>query len=84
MRDMDTGRAPPLTYDEVAAMTGRLDEAIVAAIIDTGATRGEVLEALAWAAQESDIMGEERNPLSGVVERVYALIVGDDEFPEDR
>jgi hypothetical protein len=52
-------------------------------IIATGATMEELEIALAWAAGESDVMGKERHPLSGAAERVYAILMAGQEFPNE-
>ncbi|MGF7213017.1 hypothetical protein GGE65_007653 [Skermanella aerolata] len=73
-----------LTDDDIIEIVGLLDEDGIVAILDTRATREEIMEAAAWAAQMSDVMGEERHPVSGNVEKVYLILVGDEESPNDR
>lgn len=70
-----------LGHDEVARILGALhdagDDAKVAAIQATGATSDQLEQAVAWACGESDVMGEERRPLSGVVARLYDILTAD-------
>ncbi len=70
-----------LSHDEIARILGSLhdvgDDAKVAAIQATGTTSEQLEEAVAWASGESDIMGEERRPLSGVVARLYDILTAD-------
>lgn len=77
------GRRPHLTPDDVRDVVGDLDDVKVADILATGATPEELEEAAAWAAGESDVMGDMERPLSGVVARVYEILVAGEEFPEE-
>ena len=75
-----------LGHDEIARILGSLhdpgDDSKVAAIEATGATSDELEEAVAWAQGESDVMGEARRPLTGVVARLYDILTAD-QFDED-
>lgn len=73
-----------LTPQDVRDVVGELDDVKVAEILASGATPEELEEASAWAAGESDVMGDLERPLSGRVARVYEILVADDEFPEER
>lgn len=73
-----------LTPQDVRDVVGELDDVKVAEILASGATPEELEEAAAWAAGESDVMGDLERPLSGSVARVYEILVADDEFPEER
>ncbi|WP_431858058.1 hypothetical protein [Azospirillum sp.] len=74
----------PLTYDDVVATVGRIDAASVAAILDTGASPEDLAEAFAWYSLSDDAVAEARHTLSGRAERVYRILIGDDEFPAER
>ena len=65
-------------------IVGHLDDAKVAAILATGASARQLEEAKAWAAGESDVMGELERPLDVVVGRLYDILTTGEEFPEDR
>ena len=58
-----------LTPQDVREIVGALDDAKVAAILATGANAEQLEEAMAWAAGESDVMGDLERPLSGAVGR---------------
>ena len=73
-----------LTPDNVRHIVGDLEDVKVAEILATGATTEEIEEAAVWAAGESDVMGETERPLSGVVRRVYEILLAGEQFPEDR
>jgi hypothetical protein len=73
-----------LTDKDIIETVGQIDNTSIAAILDTGVSHEELLEAFAWYSQESDTMGEARHPLSGRVERVYCILIGDSEFPDAR
>jgi hypothetical protein len=75
---------PSLTPQDVRDIVGDLDDAKVAAILATGANAEQLEEAMAWASDESDVMGELERPLAGVVARLYEILMTGEEFPEDR
>ena len=76
-----------LNHDEIARILGALHDPAadikVAVIQATGATRDELEQAVAWARGESDVMGEERIPLSGVVARLHEILTAD-QFDDER
>jgi len=75
---MDTQRSGvTLTRESVVATVGEIDDERIAAIIATGATVEALEEAAAWAAGESDVMGEERKPLSGAAAAIYDILAQD-------
>jgi hypothetical protein len=51
---------------------------------ETGATLEELEEAAAWLAGESDVMGEERLPLTGAAAKVYEIIARDELSERER
>jgi hypothetical protein len=64
----ETGRRPA-TLAQIREMVGDLEAAKLEAILATGATPGQIEEAIAWAAGEGDVMGGElARPLAGVYE----------------
>jgi hypothetical protein len=78
-RAVDQSGRRELGHDDVRRIAGDIDDAKIAAIIGTGASLEELEEAVAWIAGESDVMGEARVPLSGVVAQVYDLLVQDED-----
>ena len=73
----------PLTRDDVVRACGELSDRRVAAILATRASQEELLEAVAWAEGESDVMGEARKPLAGRAAAVHEILATDDELWED-
>jgi hypothetical protein len=69
------------TRDDIIHLLGDVSDHKVVEVLETGATLEQLEEAAAWLAGESDIMGEERLPLSGAAAKVYDIIARD-ELPE--
>jgi hypothetical protein len=66
------------TLAEIRQMVGDVEAAKLEAILATGATPGEIEEAMAWVAGESDVMGGElERPLSGPVAAVYEILASE-------
>ena len=81
MTDAPAENTRPATLGEILELVGDIEAAKAEAILETGATPGEIEQALAWAADESDVMGALRRPLDGTVAEVYAILAT--ELPED-
>jgi 4a-hydroxytetrahydrobiopterin dehydratase len=66
---------------EIARIVGPLPDSVIAAVLETGATASEVLEAYAWLTAD-DQLGEElqRQP-NGRVAQVYDILAAEE--PED-
>ena len=78
-------RQRPATLVEIRDMVGDVEAAKLEAILATRATPGQIEEAMAWAAGESDVMGGElERPLSGPVAAVYEILVSELPPVEDR
>jgi hypothetical protein len=77
--DATPGTKPrPATLAEIRQMVGDLEAAKLEAILATGATPGQIEEAMAWASGESDVMGGElERPLSGPVAAVYEVLASE-------
>jgi hypothetical protein len=69
------------TRDDVIHLLGDISDHKVVEILETRATLEQLEEAAAWLAGESDVMGEERLPLTGAAAKVYDIIARD-ELPE--
>ncbi len=66
------------TMSEIRQMVGDVEAAKLEAILATGATPGQIEEAMAWASGESDVMGGElERPLSGPVAAVYEILASE-------
>jgi hypothetical protein len=75
----------PATLAEIREMVGDLEAAKLEAILATGATPGQIEEAMAWVAGESDVMGGElERPLAGPVAVVYEILASELPPLEDR
>lgn len=74
---------PKLTHDEVVRECGDIRDSRIVAIIATGANMEELLEAMAYVHGESDVMGEERKPLSGRVAEIYEILMRDDLYANE-
>lgn len=72
-----------VTHDMVVEMIGEISNAKIAAILTARPTIEDLEEAIAWAAGESDIMGEERLPLTGVAARVCEILTADENDDSD-
>jgi hypothetical protein len=81
---MPEPRTRKLTPQDVKDIVGDLDGAKIAALLAVDATPADLEEAVAWAAGESDVMGDLERPLDGVVARLYDILTADEEFLEDR
>jgi len=66
------------TRDDVIHLLGDISDHKVVEILETGATLEQLEEAAAWLAGESDVMGEERLPLTGASAKVYDIIARDE------
>jgi hypothetical protein len=62
------------TLGEIRALVGDIEAAKLEAILDTGATPAEIEQALAWAADATDVMGDLQRPLGGPVAAVYDIL----------
>ncbi len=74
---------PPATAAEIRSIAGDLDDETVVAIIDTGATAAEVLEAVQWLKADDSLGEETGHTRSGAAGAVYAILLQEEE-PEDR
>lgn len=80
----ETGQRPA-TLAEIREMVGDVEAAKLEAILATRATPGQIEEAMAWAAGESDVMGGElERPLAGPVAAVYEILASELPPLEDR
>jgi len=73
-----------VTHDMIVEMVGEIGNAKIAAILAAGPTIEDLEEAVAWAAGESDVMGEERLPLAGVAARVCEILTADEDYNDER
>ena len=79
--DLDCAKA---TASDAVEILGPMPDARIAAILATGATVEQLEEAAAWAAGESDVMGDLRRPVIGPVAEIYEILTTDEALAEDR
>ena len=75
--------AAPLTAEDVRRIAGRLSDDRISAILATGATQAEVVEAFTWLSSDEYLGGLER-PLSGTVADVYEILKPDEPDEDER
>ena len=67
----------PASLHEIRAIVGDLEAAKLEAILTTRASAAEIEQALAWAAGETDVMGDLERPLTGPVAAVYEILASE-------
>lgn len=72
-----------MTSDDVITVLGPVDETLVAEVIATGATQGELAEAFAWANNDEALIGEGRHLPAGRVAALVDLLTADEEEQAD-
>lgn len=78
-----TGRREPHAHPtarEIRELTGIEDPVRISRILATGATFGEIEQALLWARGAGERLGEEERSLSGRVAAVYDILTEDEEI----
>jgi hypothetical protein len=67
---------PPgvLTHERVVEICGDITDSQASALLALGPSEEELEQAVAWAAGESDVMGDERRPLVGAVAAAYDIL----------
>jgi hypothetical protein len=76
--------AVPLTAEEIRGIVGRLSDDRISAIVATGATAAEVVEAFTWLSSDEYLAGGLERPLSGVVAEVYEILKPDEPDEDER
>jgi hypothetical protein len=71
-----------INAEEIHDIVGTLDDALVAAIIATGATIKDVSEAHAWLTADDSLGKELRHPCQGRAAMVCDLLASEIEPPE--
>jgi hypothetical protein len=73
-----------VTKQDVDEMVGQLDDAAVAAIIATGASRDELLEAHAWLTADDAQRSRLHHAPRGIVAQLCDLLEAEISPPEER
>jgi hypothetical protein len=68
------------SHDEIISLVGDLDDAVIAAIFETGASYAEIEQAARWAGAELEEPKPNSHGLSLVAEKVYDILVADPNF----
>ena len=72
-----------LTHQAIDEIVGRVSDATAKALIATGASEEELLEARQWAAGDSSLAKDKGRPLHGTVAELYEILTADDRFAEE-
>ena len=70
-------------YSEILHLFGQLEDHKILKIIDLQPTREDLEVSALYYAGMSDVMGEERQPLTGKPARIYEIVSQDDLIPEE-
>jgi hypothetical protein len=69
-----TKESPLLTAQDVRSIVGRIGDDRVSAILATGATPAQVVEAYTWLSSDEYLAGGLQRPLTGVVAEIYDIL----------
>ena len=75
-------KAKTITPEDVIQVIGRIEDDRIVAIVATGGTLEELEEAVMYAEQEDDVMGELRKPLVGAASEIYDILTRDQYLEE--
>ncbi len=67
----------PLTRKAINGIVGRVSDETAAALIATGASEEQLVEARQWSFGDSSLGEEEGRPLEGVVAELYDILTAD-------
>ena len=79
---MGTDMTSTTSFAAITQACGELPDWKILEIEKAGASLRDLGIALAWAADESDVMGDARIPLSGKAQKVYEILMADEEPPD--
>ncbi len=66
--------AKPATAREIREIFTNADDDMVLAILDTGATTNEILQASAWLLQDDVIGGDLQRPMNATVRKIFDIL----------
>lgn len=84
MRQAKGATGTPTSAEDLQHLLGDIEADQAAEILKLGASYSDIEVALAWADGESDVMGKERQPLSGLAGAVYEIITANIDADERR
>lgn len=73
-----------ITRDDIIHLFGEVNDHRVVEILEIDASLEDLEEASTWLADESDVMGEARIPLTGRAGQVYEILARDKEWAQQR
>lgn len=76
-------RTQHLTHEDVAHLVGDLDDATIAAILETGATYQEIEQALKWAGAGPDEPRLNAHGMTPTAELVFDILLNDPAYAEE-
>ena len=71
------------THSDIVHLFGPIEDHLTREILDLDPTLAELEVAAAYAAGMTDVMGEERTPLSGNAARIYEIVSRVEALEED-
>ena len=71
------------SHDDVTRLFRGVSDHTVVRVLDTGATLEQLEEVGLWLAQEDDVLGEARRPLTGVPAQVLDWLERDEGYPDE-
>jgi len=76
-----TDKSPDKT--DIRRMFGAIDDHKALEIMNLEPSFEELETTLAYLADMTDVMGEERKPLSGTASKIYEIVIRDEFFEEE-
>ena len=74
----------PLTAEDIRRIVGRLADDRIAAILATGATAADVVEAFTWLSSDEGLGAGMERRLKGIVAEVYEILTAGEPDEDDR
>ena len=71
------------TYADIRRMFGTVDDHKALEILDLDPSADDLEVTMAYLADMTDVMGEERQPLSGKTAKIYEIVIRDAFFEEE-
>jgi len=72
------------THDDIVHLLGPLSDQVVADIMKVEASYADLEAVALQLAQEDDVLGEARRPLTGPSARVYDIVKSVEDFGDDQ
>lgn len=72
-----------VSRQDIIRLFGGVSDHTVLRVMESGATLEDLEEVSMWIAQEDDVMGEARRPLTGIPAQVMDWLERDEGYPED-